>query len=521
MLYDTTLRDGAQQRGISFSLEDKIKITSLLDEVGFDYVEGGWPGSNPKDCKYFQMAKDLNLKNAKIVAFGSTRKASSLVKNDVNIQALLQAETEVVTLVGKSWDFHVTDVLKTSLEENLKMISQSISFMKENKKEVIYDAEHFFDAYTKSKKYALKTILEADKAGADTIVLCDTNGGFLPWQIKEIIDDVKNKVSCNLGIHVHNDSGVAVANSLMAVQCGVRQIQGTINGLGERCGNANLITLIPTLYFKMGYQCLPPKNISKLTLLSKKVSDIANLNPEKNAPYVGSSAFAHKGGIHVSAVEKNPTSYEHIDPELVGNKRQFVVSELAGKGNIRMLANKLKLSLNGKEGIILEKIKKLESEGSQFENAEGSFELLLRRDCTKYIPPFKRIEMKIISEYQDKKGAIEAMVKLSLKNEIAHIVAEGDGPVHALDNAIRKALVPYYPDINDVHLIDYKVRILNPDKATGATTRVSIEAKAGDSSWITIGVSDNIINASYEALLDAYELFLLRNEEKLKVAVSE
>ncbi len=521
MLYDTTLRDGTQQRGISFSIEDKIKITSLLDEIGFDYIEGGWPGSNPKDCKYFQMAKNLNLKNAKIVAFGSTRKASSLVEDDVNIQALLQAETKVVTLVGKSWDFHVTDVLKTSLEENLNMISESIAYMKKNGKEVIYDAEHFFDAYTKSKEYALKTIMEADKAGVDTIVLCDTNGGFLPWQIKEVVDDVKKKVSCMLGIHVHNDSGLAVANSLIAVQSGVKQIQGTINGFGERCGNANLITLIPTLYFKMGYQCLPPKNISALTSLSKKVSDIANLNPEKNAPYVGSSAFAHKGGIHVSAVEKNPTSYEHIDPELVGNKRKFVVSELSGRGNIRMLANKLNLSLNGKEGMILEKIKILESKGSQFENAEGSFELLLRRDCQKYIQPFKRMEMKIISEYKDERSVIEAMVKLFLHNEIVHIVAEGDGPVHALDNAIRKALLPFYPAIKNVHLIDYKVRILNPDKATGATTRVSIEARSGDSSWITIGVSDNIINASYEALLDAYELFLLRNEEKLEIAVSE
>jgi len=516
-LYDTTLRDGSQGRGISFSVEDKLKITALLDESGFDYIEGGWPGSNPKDCEFFKRVRDVVLKHAKMAAFGSTRRHSIDVEDDENLKLLLLAQTPVVALVGKTWDFHVKEVLRTSLEENLAMISESIRWMKEHGKEVILDAEHFFDGYRVNPDYALETLKVACQAGVDTITLCDTNGGTLTWKIQEIVSSVKEILAkqgmhVTLGIHVHNDAGLAVANTLAAVMAGCTHIQGTINGYGERCGNANLISIIPNLQLKMGYNCLSTLGLKSLADLSLKVSGIANLNPDKQAPYVGSSAFAHKGGIHVAAVEKNSASYEHIDPSLVGNKRTFVISELSGRGNIRMRAAELGLKLQGNEKAVLEKIKELEHKGFQFENAEGTFELLLRKDSPDYKPPFEKVDMMVVSECRrNSVFTVEAMVKLKIGDEITHTVGEGVGPVNALDQALRKALIPYFPKLNNVNLIDYKVRILDPDQATGATTRVTIEASSPSEQWSTVGVSYNIIDASYAALIDSYELFILKS----------
>ena len=511
-LYDTTLRDGSQMQGISFSIDDKIKIVQLLDATSIDYIECGWPGSNPKDCEFFKKIKNIPLKHSKISAFGSTRKHSINVEDDENLKMLLSAETPVVALVGKSWDFHVKEVLRTTYEENLLMISESIKWMKENNKEVVYDAEHFFDGFIANPDYALSTIKAASEAGADTITLCDTNGGTLTNVIQEIVAKVLPEVRCRLGVHVHNDIGLAVANSLSAVMAGCTHVQGTINGYGERCGNANLITIIPNLQLKMGYDCIPEESLRGLTDLSIKISDIANLNPDKNAPYVGSAAFAHKGGIHVAAVEKDSASYEHIQPELVGNKRNFLISELSGRCNIRMRANELGMKLTGNEKAVLDKIKELEYQGFQFENAEGTFELLIRKDSPDYKPPFEKIDMMVVSECRrNTVFTVEATIKIKVGDKVAHTVGEGVGPVDALDQALRCALLPHFPKLADVNLVDYKVRILNPDKATGATTRVTIEAAAlNGQRWSTVGVSHNIIEASYMALVDSYELFLLR-----------
>ena len=514
-LYDTTLRDGSQRRGISFSVEDKLKIATLLDSVCFDYIEGGWPGSNPKDCEFFERVLELGLQHAKMAAFGSTRRHSIDVEDDENLKLLLQANTPVVALVGKTWDFHVKEVLRTTLEENLNMISDSIKWMKEHGKEVVFDAEHFFDGYIANPEYALLTIKTACAAGADTVTLCDTNGGSLPWRINDIVSEAKKNISCHLGVHVHNDSGLAVANSLTAVAAGCDHVQGTINGYGERCGNTDLISIIPNLQLKMGFDCLTPEGLSSLTDLSLKVSGIANLNPDKQAPYVGSSAFAHKGGIHVAAVEKESSSYEHIAPALVGNKRTFIISELSGRGNIRIRAAELGLKLQGNEKAVLDKIKELEHKGFQFENAEGTFELLLRKDSPDYKPPFEKIDMMVVSECRrNTMFTVEAVVKMKIGAEIIHMVGEGVGPVDALDQALRKALLSHFPTLKDVTLVDYKVRILDPDRATGATTRVTIEAAFGKERWSTVGVSHNIIDASYAALIDSYELFLLREAQK-------
>ena len=510
-LYDTTLRDGSQRRGISFSVEDKLKITRLLDASRFDYIEGGWPGSNPKDCEFFARVKGIALEHAKIAAFGSTRRHSTAAEDDANLKALLDAQTPVVALVGKSWDFHVKEVLRTTLDENLAMIADSIHWMKKNGREVIYDAEHFFDGYAADRGYAMACIKAAKEAGADVIVLCDTNGGTLPTALQKVVTHVRRDIDCPLGIHVHNDGGLAVANSLVAVEEGCEHVQGTINGYGERCGNADLVTIIPNLQLKMGFCCLPDDALRSLTDLSAKVSGIANLNPDKHAPFVGAAAFAHKGGIHVAAVEKAANSYEHIDPELVGNRRTFLISELSGKGNVRVRAGELGLKLQGNETAVLEKIKELEHKGFQFENAEGTFELLLRKDNPEYKPPFERVDMMVVSECR--RGnviTVEAMVKLRVGDQTVHTVSEGDGPVHALDRAVRKALLPIFPCLEEVHLADYKVRILDPNLATAATTRVTIEAAANGERWSTVGVSYNIIDASYAALIDSYELFLLR-----------
>ncbi len=491
-LYDTTLRDGTQQRGISLSLEDKLHITTLLDAFGMDYIEGGWPGSNPKDSEYFKRVQELELTHSKIASFGSTRRANSGVEDDHNLQALLTANTPVVTLVGKSSVLHVERILETSREENLRMIEQSVAWMKQNGKEVIYDAEHFFDGYLLDSSYALETLLAAERGGADTLVLCDTNGGSLPQHVAHTLSQIRTELSVQIGIHTHNDAEVAVANSLSAILNGARHVQGTVNGYGERCGNANLISLIPSLQIKLGAKCVSDEKLEELTGLSRTISECANLN-------------------HVAAVQKFAASYEHIPPESVGNERNAVVSELSGRGNVRALASDHGLNVEGVEKELLSEIKSLEQDGYQFENAEASVELLIRRREQGYRPPFEVQDLMVVSERRE--GAamkVEAMVKVQIADTRYHTAAEGDGPVHALDQALRKALVPEFPSLGEVHLSDYKVRILDPQRASSAKTRVVIEAVCGTKRWSTVGCSENIIEASMEALTQSYEIYLSR-----------
>ncbi|MDZ4838164.1 MAG: citramalate synthase [Candidatus Melainabacteria bacterium] len=512
VLYDTTLRDGAQRKGISFSLEDKLKITKLLDDFGVTFIEGGWPGSNPKDFEYFQRVKSMKLKNASIVAFGSTRKANCNAEDDANLQRLLEADTPAVALVGKSSSKHVLKVLRTTLEENLEMIKDSIRFLKKNGKEVIFDAEHYFDGFEEDKEYTLKALQAAEEAGADWLVLCDTNGRHLPSNIARIVAETKAVVSAELGIHAHNDSELAVANSLAAVEAGAKQIQGTINGYGERCGNANLVSLTPTLQLKMDYSCVPHGSLCRLTELSRTVSEIANLSPDPYAPYVGSAAFAHKAGLHAAAVEKFAASYEHMQPELVGNSREILISELSGRGNVRLLASQISSNLPFAEQEVLDRIKGMEQKGYKFEDAQGSVELMMRRDDPDYEKPFELIEiMVVVNDRVGQGSSAEAVVKVKVGDTVFHTVSVGKGPVHALDCAFRKALLPTYPMMNDVRLVDYKVRILDPDQATEATTRVVIEAADHNERWSTVGVSDNIIEASCQALVDSLELYLARS----------
>ncbi len=511
-LFDTTLRDGTQSEGLSLSVEDKLKIAGLLDGFGVHYVEGGWPGSNPKDAEFFRRARSLALRHAKLVAFGATRKAGVEAEADPNLRALLAAETPAVSLFGKSWTLHVRHVLETTPEENLAMIADSVAWMKGRGKEVIYDAEHFFDGYRADPVYALSTLRAAAQAGADWIVLCDTNGGSLPAWVADVTAEVRRELKAPLGIHSHNDGELAVANALAAVEAGCRQVQGTINGYGERCGNANLVSIIPALQLKMGMKAVPPENLARLTELARSVSEIANLNPDAHAPYVGASAFAHKGGVHVAAVEKLAASYEHVPPEVVGNRRHVVVSELSGRGNVRVKADELGVAAGGRERELLARVKELENEGYQFEAAEGSFELLVRRRQPDYVPPFELLDVVVVAQRRRGEAmTAEATVKLRVGTETVHTAAEGDGPVHALDRALRKALLPHYPALADVRLADYKVRILDPQAATGARTRVLIEAARGEERWSTLGVSKNIIEASGQALADSLELPLLRS----------
>ena len=513
-LFDTTLRDGTQSEGLSLSVEDKLKICRVLDGFGIHFIEGGYPGSNPKDVEFFRRARgELKLKHSKLTAFGSTRKAGVSADADPNLRSLVEAGTPVVCIYGKSWALHVTHVLNTTLEENLEMIRSSVAFLKSQGKEVVYDAEHFFDGYAADKDYALNTLKAAAEAGADWVVLCDTNGGSLPSFITEVVGVVKAAIPTRIGIHSHNDSDMAVANALAAVEAGCTQVQGTMNGWGERCGNANLISIIPGLQLKMGRRCVPEENLQRLTELSRTVSEIANIRPRAHAPYVGSSAFAHKGGAHVAAVEKLTSTYEHIAPEKVGNQRKVVVSELSGRGNVRMRAVELGADVRGMEKEVLARVKELENEGYQFEAAEGSFELLARRLSPSYQAPFEVLDLVVISERRRGSAMfVEATVKLKVGNEQVHVVAEGSGPVHALDQAFHKALDPYYPILREVQLCDYKVRILDPEAATGARTRVLIESCKDAERWSTIGVSQDIIDASCKALCDALELPLVRGQ---------
>jgi 2-isopropylmalate synthase len=512
LLYDTTLRDGTQREGISLSVDDKLKIAQKLDEMGVHYIEGGWPGSNPKDVEFFRRAASLPFENAKITAFGSTRRKNSRPEEDANLKSLLEAETPTVTLVGKSWDLHVRDVLDTTMEENLNMIGESVAYCKQQDKEVIYDAEHFFDGYKADPEYALATIKTAAVNGADCVVLCDTNGGSLPWEVEDIVNVVTELLpDTQIGIHAHDDTGCGVANSLAAVRAGATHVQGTINGYGERVANANLVTIIPDLQLKMGLSSLSPENLQQLTELSRYVAEVANLTPDDHAPFVGASAFAHKGGIHVAAMLKNIESYQHIDPELVGNKQRSVVSELSGRGNIVDKARQFGLDTESLDvRRVLDEIKLLEARGFTFEGAEASVELMLRRTHPAYVPPFELIDFMVMVQQRRSRGLnAEATVKVRVGPKLMHTVAEGNGPVNALDAALRKALINVYPQLSSVSLVDYKVRILDSENATAATTRVLIDTKSGSRRWSTVGASTNIIDASWLALVDSMEYALL------------
>ncbi|MBI2846576.1 MAG: citramalate synthase [Chloroflexi bacterium] len=521
-IYDTTLRDGAQMEGISFSVEDKLKIAKKLDELGVHYIEGGWPGSNPKDAEFFARAQNLSLSNSVIAAFGSTRRPNIRAESDSNLKSLLDAKTKVVTLVGKSWDFHVTHVLETTLEENLSMVSDSIRYLKSQGRTVFFDAEHFFDGFHANPEYALAAVRAAADAGADCVVLCDTNGGSLPQGITAAIETVKKSMAVPLGIHTHNDGELAVANSIAAVQAGAIQVQGTINGYGERCGNANLCSVIANLKLKLGIDCLPEGKLARLTDVSRYVSEIANLPPSAFQPYVGASAFSHKGGLHASAVAKAEQSYQHIEPSLVGNTKRVVVSELSGRANIIYKAKELGIDASLLQGEkarkLLEHIKTQESQGFQYEGAEASFELLVRRIQPDYKPPFELVDFMVMVEKRRRAPTVEeegemlaeAMVKVKVGSDTIHTAAEGNGPVNALDGALRKALLQFYPSLAAVKLIDYKVRIIDETEGTRAKVRVLIESTDGERQWRTVGSSTNIIEASWLALADSLEYWLTR-----------
>lgn len=521
-LYDTTLRDGVQREGITFTLSDKLRVTESLDELGIHYIEGGWPLSNPKDEQYFKEVKKLNLKNSRLVAFGSTRKKNGKPKKDRNLLSLLNAETEAVCLFGKSWDLHVELALKASLEENLRMIRDSIEFMKLHNREVVFDAEHYFDGFKNNPKYALKTLRAAVDGGADWIVLCDTNGGTLPQEIMEIFKSTTEKFSdqnnIKFGIHAHNDSDCAVANSLLAINYGASQIHGTINGYGERCGNTNLCSIIPALKLKLNYDILSREQLKLLTETSHLIAELANMNPIPWQPYVGNTAFTHKAGVHISAVKKNSITYEHIDPSLVGNIRRIVVSELAGKSTILLKARELGLDLEEKESTvkeILKKVKDLERVGYHFEAADASFELLLRKQIKKYKEFFKLESYRVlIDRREDGSLVTEATIKIHVKGNRIIATEEGNGPVNALDRALRQALEQAFPELKKIKLTDYKVRVLQGKDGTGAVVRVLIETSDGEKTWGTVGVSANIIEASWEALVDSIEYGLLKKKKQ-------
>ena len=516
-LYDTTLRDGSQAEDISFSLEDKVRIAERLDGLGIHYIEGGWPGSNPKDLQFFQEIKSFPLSQAKIVAFGSTCRAGTLPRKDPNLQALIDAGTEVVTIFGKSWDRHPIEALNITLDQNIEIIHRSIRFLKDHLDEVIFDAEHFFDGYKNNPQYALSTLKAAQEAKADWIVLCDTNGGTFPDEVQSVIKEVKEKINIPLGIHVHNDSEMAVANTILAVKEGVAMVHGTINGYGERCGNANLCSIIPNLKLKMGIDCITDDQLKKITEVSRFVSELANLPHHKYLPYVGDSAFAHKGGVHVSAIRKSDATYEHVIPEKVGNHQRVLISDLSGESNILYKAAEFKIDFESNDPKIrqiLDDLKRLENQGFQYEGAEGSFEILIKKALGQHKRFFELMGFRVIVEKKTEEEApvSEATIMVRVGDRVEHTAAEGNGPVNALDHAIRKALEKFYPELKQVKLLDYKVRILSTKDGTGALTRVLIESGDGQSKWGTVGVSENIIEASWQALVDAIDYKLLKEE---------
>ncbi len=508
LIYDTTLRDGTQGEQINFSAEEKLRITRKLAELGVQYIEGGWPGSNPKDMRFFQLAKGARLNAARLTAFGSTRRANIRAEKDPNLQALLHAETATVTIFGKSWDLHATDILGVSLEENLAMIFDSVEYLKSNGRQVIYDAEHFFDGYKANREYTLRTIQAAISGKADVIVLCDTNGGTMVGDVRKMVETVRKSFpDVQLGIHAHNDCGLAVANSLAAVEAGATMVQGTINGYGERCGNADLISIIANLQLKIGKKCIEDAKIRHLTEVSRYVSDIANIPPLNERPFVGTSAFSHKGGVHVSAIVKNPLAYEHIEPGTVGNKRRVLVSDLSGKSNIEYKAQEMGIALGGNgydSKKIVREIKRMEDQGYQFDAAEGSLELLMKKTTGQFKEPFSLLSLRVINEKnKDGQSTSQATIKISVENEEEITAAEGNGPVNAIDNALRKALSKFYPSIREMRLVDFKVRVLEGSAGTAAKVRVLIESRDGKDIWNTVGVSENIIEASWQALVDS------------------
>jgi 2-isopropylmalate synthase len=507
-IYDTTLRDGSQGEGVNFSLQDKLLITARLDGLGVDYVEGGYPLSNPKDAAYFRAVRSLDLRQTRVTAFGMTRRKGVTADDDAGMRALVGAATPAVTLVGKSWDFQAREVLGVSLDENLRMIADSVAYLAANVPEVIYDAEHFFDGFKRNPDYALKTLEASATAGAACLVLCDTNGGALPDEVAAAVAAVRAAVAVPIGIHTHNDCDLAVANTLVAVQRGATQVQGTVNGIGERCGNVDLCSVIANLALKLkGYEVLAPEKLAHLTEVSRYVYETANMNFRPGQPFVGASAFAHKGGMHVHGVRKNASSYEHIDPGLVGNERRVLVSELSGKSNI---AEKLgEYGLEQDQGLltrVLDRVQDLENEGYQFEAAEASFVLLVEKLAGRYAPRFERLRYHVsVAGGSAGSTVTEATVKVRVGETVAHTVSEGDGPVNALDGALRKALEPHFPRLKEMDLVDYKVRVINARAGTAARVRVVIESKDRDAVWGTVGVSENVIEASWLALSDAFD----------------
>ncbi len=507
-LYDTTLRDGMQAEGVSFSLEDKLSIAKWLDGLGLHYIEGGYAASNPKEMQFFQEVGQRGLTHAKVVAFGNTRRADCQVTDDVSLNSILACHVPAATLVGKTWDLHVREVLGCSLDQNLTLCAESVRYLKQKGMEVFFDAEHFFDGYRANPAYALKVLAAAAEAGADALVLCDTNGGSLPDQVFDIVQQVHQAFSAaTIGIHTHNDTDCATANTLAAVRAGARHVQGTVNGMGERCGNANLCAVIPGLAFKMGLDVLPAEKIRLLTETSRFVFEVGNLPPATNLPYVGTSAFAHKAGLHVDALRKSKLTYEHIDPKLVGNERRFLISELSGKSNIMAELEKAKLTQDKAVAKkILTRVQELENQGYQFEAANASFELLTRKVLGTFKPSFELVKYHVTVEKHNTSHVVtEATVKLKVGDRVEHVVGEGDGPVNALDAALRRSLETFYPALREMHLIDYKVRVVNAREGTAARVRVVIESRDKQSLWGTVGVSENVIEASWLALVDSVE----------------
>ncbi len=523
-LYDTTLRDGAQAEDVNFTVEDMVRVAKKLDQFGIHYIEGGWPGSNPRDVEFFKEMRGIKLRKARLVAFGATRRAKLKASEDPSLKALVASGVSVATIYGKTWDLHVHKALKVSLDDNLRMIGDSVAFLRKHMDEVFFDAEHFFDGYKANPDYAVAALRAAETAGAHCLVLCDTNGGTLPGDLERIVKEVKTRIITPFGIHAHNDSELAVANSLTAIRLGAVQVHGTINGYGERCGNANLCSVIPALKLKMGVNCLSDANLERLRDVSRYVDELANLPHRKRQPYIGDSAFAHKAGVHVDAVAKNPLTYEHIIPEQVGNKRRILVSDLAGKSNILQKAAELKIPVTKDSPelmVILKKVKELENEGYEFEGAEGSLELLMLRAGHSYesvFSMFDRIDYRILTEKRkvDPHPVSEATVTVEVGGKVEHTAAWGNGPVNALDRALRSVLPKYFPGrgLEEVRLLDYKVRVLTATEGTASRVRVLIESGDGKNRWGTVGVSENVIEASWQALVDSIEYKLLRTKKK-------
>ena len=519
-LYDTTLRDGAQSEDVSFSLEDKIRIARILDDLGMHYIEGGYPGSNPRDAEFFHAFQRQPLRHARLSAFGMTRRSGIVAEKDENLRCLLSAQTPVITVVGKTWDFHVTEALRISLDENIELIADSLRYLSTRVDEIVYDAEHFFDAYRHNRDYAMQTLRAAVDGGAKVLALCDTNGGTMPWDVETGVAAVCAAFpDVSVGIHCHNDGDVAVANSMAAVRAGANHIQGTINGIGERCGNANLVSLGANLSLKMDEPVFDAEQLRKLTKVSDLVYELANMRPNKRQPYVGRSAFAHKGGMHVSAVQRAALTYEHIDPAQVGNQRRILVSDLSGRSNVLFKAREFGIDLDSagpQASAVLEKLKEMEARGYQYEGADGSFELLMKRTLGQHKTFFRLIGFRVIDEKRtgDQEPISEASIQIEVDGEVAHTVAMGDGPVNALDRALRKALQTFYPELATVELLDYKVRVVTSNRGTDAVVRVLVESGDGEDKWGTVGVSENIVEASWQALVDSFDYRLFKSEKQ-------